>query len=108
MSYQLSAVVADVGCCASRPPTSITRCWPRSGRTRAAAGHPELVEELTGGLPDFAADEPCAVRPFRLVLSPPLADLLARGRGAGRWRTWRRSSRAGSATSRRWCGWAAR
>ncbi|MEU4478060.1 hypothetical protein AB0F68_08375 [Micromonospora sp. NPDC023966] len=79
MSYQLSAVVADVELL--REQTA-----DRDHAVLAALRQdfallpvtPQLVEELTGRLPDFATGEPSADQPFQLVLSPTLTRLLAR------------------------------
>ena len=89
MSYQLSAVVADVELLREQT-ADLDHAVLAALRQDFALlpVTPQLVQELTGGLPDFATDEPRAERPFRLVLSPPLAEVLARwapsGPGAGR------------------------
>ncbi|MDG4804203.1 hypothetical protein [Micromonospora sp. WMMD980] len=79
MSYQLSAVVADIELLREQT-ADLDHAVLAALRQDFALlpVTPQLVEELTGSPPDFAADEPCAVRPFRLVLSPPLAETLAR------------------------------
>ncbi|MGC4890027.1 hypothetical protein [Micromonospora sp. DT227] len=79
MSYQLSAVVADVELLREQT-ADLDHAVLAALRQDFALlpVTPQLVAELTGEPPDFAAEEPCAVRPFRLVLSPPLAGLLAR------------------------------
>ncbi|MFI2710438.1 hypothetical protein ACH495_09960 [Micromonospora sp. NPDC018662] len=79
MSYQLSAVVADVELLREQT-ADLDHAVLAALRQDFALlpVTPQLVAELTGEPPDFAAEEPCAVRPFRLVLSPPLAELLAR------------------------------
>ncbi|GAA3771683.1 hypothetical protein [Micromonospora maritima] len=78
MSYQLSAVVADVELLREQT-AGLDHAVLAALRQDFALlpVTPQLVEELTGRLPDFAAHDPCAERPFRLVLTPPLAELLA-------------------------------
>ena len=79
MSYQLSAVVADVELLREQT-AELDHAVLAALRQDFALlpVTPQLVEELTGGLPDFATGEPSAEQPFQLVLSPALADLLAR------------------------------
>ncbi|MFI5837145.1 hypothetical protein ACIA5A_26065 [Micromonospora sp. NPDC051300] len=79
MSYQLSAVVADVELLREQT-ADLDHAVLAALRQDFALlpVTPQLVQELTGRPPDFASDEPCAERPFELVLSPPLAELLAR------------------------------
>lgn len=78
MSYQLSAVVADVELLREQT-ANLDHAVLAALRQDFALlpVTPQLVEELTGGLPDFATGEPSAEQPFQLVLSPALADLLA-------------------------------
>lgn len=78
MSYQLSAVVADVELLREQT-AELDHAVLAALRQDFALlpVTPQLVEELTGGLPDFATGEPSAEQPFRLVLSPALADVLA-------------------------------
>ncbi|AXO34292.1 hypothetical protein ACGF5H_23945 [Micromonospora chalcea] len=84
MSYQLSAVVADVELLREQT-ADLDHAVLAALRQDFALlpVTPQLVQELTGGLPDFATDEPRAERPFRLVLSPPLAEVLARWSTSG-------------------------
>ncbi|MGC1215389.1 MAG: hypothetical protein WA890_29555 [Micromonospora sp.] len=79
MSYQLSAVVADVELLREQT-AELDHAVLAALRQDFALlpVTPQLLEELTGALPDFAIPEPYAEQPFRLVLSPALADLLAR------------------------------
>lgn len=79
MSYQLSAVLADV---------ELLREETRELDHAVLGGlrqdfallpmTPQLVEELTGAPPDYAAGEPDPEHPFTLVLSPALTEVLAR------------------------------
>ena len=79
MSYQLSAVVADVELLREQT-AGLDHAVLAALRQDFALlpVTPQLVEELTGALPDFATDEPDADHPFTLVLAPALAALLAR------------------------------
>ncbi|MEH0985962.1 hypothetical protein [Micromonospora sp. CPCC 205556] len=79
MSYQLSAVVADVELLREQT-AGLDHAVLAALRQDFALlpVTPQLVEELTGALPDYATGEPEAGQPFELVLSPALADLLAR------------------------------
>ncbi|MGC3863411.1 hypothetical protein ACPSM1_24870 [Micromonospora chersina] len=79
MSYQLSAVVADVELLREQT-AGLDHAVLAALRQDFALlpVTPQLVEELTGRLPDFATEEPSAEQPFQLVLSPALDDLLAR------------------------------
>ncbi|MEU8025847.1 hypothetical protein ACFYMB_23490 [Micromonospora haikouensis] len=78
MSYQLSAVVADVELLRERT-ADLDHAVLAALRQDFALlpVTPQLVEELTGALPDFAAGEPGPEQPFELVLSPALAGLFA-------------------------------
>ena len=78
MSYQLSAVVADVELLREQT-AELDHAVLAALRQDFALlpVTPQLVEELTGALPDFATGEPSAEQPFQLVLSLALADLLA-------------------------------
>lgn len=78
MSYQLSAIIADVG---------LLRGETR-GLDHAVLGNlrqdfallpvtSQLVEELTGTPPDYAVEETAPERPFTLVLSTALTGVLA-------------------------------
>ncbi|MEU5942114.1 hypothetical protein ABZ807_23670 [Micromonospora sp. NPDC047548] len=79
MSYQLSAVVADVELLREQT-TDLDHAVLAALRQDFALlpVTPQLVQELTGSLPDFAAGDPNAEQPFQLVLSPALAELLVR------------------------------
>jgi hypothetical protein len=79
MSYQLSAVVADVERLREQT-VGLDHAVLAALRQDFALlpVTPQLVEELTGALPDFATGEPSPAQPFQLVLSPALAELLAR------------------------------
>ncbi|MFI7603531.1 hypothetical protein ACIBTV_00210 [Micromonospora sp. NPDC049366] len=78
MSYQLSAVVADIELLRQH---TADLDHAVLGELRQDFGllpiTPQLVEELTGALPDFAVDAPDRDHPFQLVLSPPLTEVLA-------------------------------
>ncbi|MFC8846504.1 MULTISPECIES: hypothetical protein [unclassified Micromonospora] len=78
MSYQLSAVVADVELLRERT-ADLDHAVLAALRQDFALlpVTPQLVQELTGALPDFAAEPPGPEQPFELVLSPVLAGLLA-------------------------------
>ncbi|MBM0257561.1 hypothetical protein [Micromonospora sp. 4G55] len=79
MSYQLSAVVADVELLREQT-AELDHAVLAALRQDFALlpVTPQLVQELTGALPDFATDEPSAEQPFQLLLSPALTELLAR------------------------------
>jgi hypothetical protein len=78
MSYQLSAVVADVDLLRGQT-AGLDHAVLAALRQDFALlpVTPQLVEELTGALPDFAPGEPGPDRPFQLVLSRALAGVLA-------------------------------
>jgi hypothetical protein len=78
MSYQLSAVVADVELLRERT-AGLDHAVLAALRQDFALlpVTPQLVEELTGALPDFVAGELGPEQPFELVLSPALAGLFA-------------------------------
>ncbi|MFC0002572.1 hypothetical protein [Micromonospora siamensis] len=79
MSYQLSAVVADVELLREQTADLDHGVLAALRQDFALLPvTPQLVEELTGDLPDFAPGEPGPERPFHLVLRPALAELLAR------------------------------
>ncbi|MEV0157972.1 hypothetical protein AB0H57_30300 [Micromonospora sp. NPDC050686] len=79
MSYQLSAVVADVELLRGQT-VGLDHVVLAALRQDFALVPvtPQLVEELTGVLPDFSADGPGPERPFHLLLSPALTELLGR------------------------------
>ncbi|MGC4856157.1 hypothetical protein ACLQ24_22915 [Micromonospora sp. DT4] len=78
MGYQLSAVVADVDLLREQTAELDHAVLGELRQDFALLPvTPQLVVELTGSLPDFAAGDPSAKQPFGLVLSPPLAELLA-------------------------------
>ncbi|MFF4889433.1 hypothetical protein [Micromonospora chersina] len=79
MSYQLSAVVADVELLREQT-AGLDHAVLAALRQDFALlpVTPQLVEEVTGRLPDFATGEPSAEQPFQLVLAPALDELLAR------------------------------
>ncbi|MFV2103850.1 hypothetical protein [Micromonospora sp. LOL_024] len=78
MSYQLSAVIADAGLLREE-----TRELDHAvlGALRQDFDllplTPQLVQELIGTPPDYAADEPGPEQPFTLVLSATLTEVLA-------------------------------
>ncbi|SCE72467.1 hypothetical protein GA0074695_0614 [Micromonospora viridifaciens] len=78
MSYQLSAVVADVELLRGQT-ADLDHAVLAALRQDFALlpVTPQLVQELTGRLPDFATGEPSVEQPFQLVLSPALSELLA-------------------------------
>ncbi|XTZ15007.1 hypothetical protein ACQSSU_26740 [Micromonospora echinospora] len=79
MSYQLSAVVADVELLAEQTGELDHAVLAALRQDFALLPvTPQLVEELTGSLPDFAVEEPGPQRPFRLVLSAALTEAFAR------------------------------
>lgn len=79
MSYQLSAVVADVELLREQT-ADLDHAVLAALRQDFALlpVTPQLVEELTGALPDFHPEEPTVEQPFELVLSPALSGLLDR------------------------------
>ncbi|BCL14493.1 hypothetical protein [Micromonospora sagamiensis] len=79
MSYQLSAVVADAELLAEQT-AELDHAVLAALRQDFALlpVTPQLVEELTGALPDFAVEEPGPQRPFHLVLSAALIEVFAR------------------------------
>ncbi|MCW3842785.1 hypothetical protein ONA70_22040 [Micromonospora yasonensis] len=81
MSYQLSAVVADVELLREQT-VDLDHAVLAALRQDFALlpVTPQLVEELTGDLPDFATDEPSAAQPFQLVLGPALTGNGSRSR----------------------------
>ncbi|MFJ6199825.1 hypothetical protein [Micromonospora sp. NPDC092111] len=78
MSYQLSAVVADVELLREQT-ADLDHAVLAALRQDFALlpVTPQLVEELTGALPDFHPAEPTVGQPFELVLSPALVELFA-------------------------------
>ncbi|MEU8375638.1 hypothetical protein AB0C22_21275 [Micromonospora sp. NPDC048894] len=79
MSYELSAVVADVELLREQT-ADLDHAVLAALRQDFALlpVTPQLVEELTGALPDFHPEEPTAEQPFELVISPALGGLLDR------------------------------
>lgn len=80
MTYQLRAVVADAELLRQRVSELDLDHGVLAALRQEMALLPvtsELVEELTGTLPDFIDAEPDPDQPFRLVLSPALTDVLA-------------------------------
>ncbi|WBB82493.1 hypothetical protein O7606_21625 [Micromonospora sp. WMMD882] len=79
MSYQLSAIVADVELLGEQT-TDLDHAVLAALRQDFALlpVTPQLVEELTGARPDFVPGPPTPEHPFHLVFSPALSDLLAR------------------------------
>ncbi|PZF99506.1 hypothetical protein [Micromonospora deserti] len=79
MSYQLSAVIADVELLREQTGELDHAVLGELRQDFALLPvTPQLVEELTGALPDFCVAERDADRPFHLVLSPALTEVLAR------------------------------
>ncbi|WP_319460445.1 hypothetical protein [Micromonospora sp. RTP1Z1] len=78
MSYQLSAVVADADLLREQT-DGLDHAVLAALRQEFALlpVTPQLVQELTGSLPDFTVEELGPERPFHLVLSPALDELLA-------------------------------
>ncbi|MFE9201123.1 hypothetical protein [Micromonospora sp. NPDC007230] len=78
MSYQLSAVVADVELLREQT-ANLDHAVLAALRQDFALlpVTPQLVTELTGELPDFCTDEPSAAQPFQLVLSSLVSEMLA-------------------------------
>ncbi|MFF0313057.1 hypothetical protein ACFYPH_00185 [Micromonospora sp. NPDC005252] len=84
MGYQLSAVVADVDLLREQTAELDHAVLGELRQDFALLPiTPQLVVELTGSLPDYATDDRSAAHPFELVLSPALADLLARWSRSG-------------------------
>lgn len=79
MSYQLSAVVADVELLREQT-ADLDHAVLAALRQDFALlpVTPQLVAELTGALPDFTVGELGPDRPFHLVLSAALTEVLAR------------------------------
>lgn len=79
MSYQLSAIVADVELLREQT-ADLDHAVLAALRQDFALlpVTPQLVDELTGSPPDFCAEELDAAHPFHLVLSAALTDVLAR------------------------------
>lgn len=80
MTYRLCAVVADADLLRQRVSELDLDHAVLATLRQEMALLPvtsELVEELTGTLPNFIDTEPCPDQPFRLVLSPALDGLLA-------------------------------
>lgn len=80
MSYQLRAVVADADLLRQRVTELDLDHAVLAALRQDMALLPvttELVEELTGALPDFATTEPSLTQPFQLVLSPALTAVFA-------------------------------
>ncbi|MGC5288997.1 hypothetical protein [Micromonospora sp. DT231] len=77
MGYQLSAVVADAELLREHTAELDHAVLGELRQDFALLPiTPQLIVELTGSLPDYAADDPSAEQPFALVLSPPLVELL--------------------------------
>ncbi|PWR06567.1 hypothetical protein DKT68_21930 [Micromonospora acroterricola] len=84
MGYQLSAVVADADLLREHTAELDHAVLGELRQDFALLPvTPQLVVELTGSLPDFAVDGRSAERPFSLVLSPALVELLARWSRSG-------------------------
>ncbi|MEU7585829.1 hypothetical protein AB0A95_05960 [Micromonospora sp. NPDC049230] len=78
MGYQLSAVVADAELLREQTAELDHAVLGELRQDFALLPvTPQLIVELTGSLPDYAADDPSAGQPFGLVLSPPLVELLS-------------------------------
>lgn len=79
MSYQLSAVVADAELLREQTAElDHAVCGELRQDFALLPVTPQLVEELTGALPDFSVEERGVEHPFDLVLSPALGEVLAR------------------------------
>ncbi|MCM0677503.1 hypothetical protein NCC78_22830 [Micromonospora phytophila] len=79
MGYQLSAVVADAELLRAQTADLDHAVLGELRQDFALLPvTPQLTQELTGSLPDFAVEEPDPERPFHLVLSPALGEVLAR------------------------------
>lgn len=78
MGYQLSAVVADAELLRERVADLDHAVLGELRQDFALLPvTPQLVEELTGTLPDFSVEGRTPERPFHLVLDGPLAEVLA-------------------------------
>ncbi|MEU5946465.1 hypothetical protein ABZ793_12995 [Micromonospora sp. NPDC047465] len=78
MGYQLSAVVADAELLREQTADLDHAVLGELRQDFALLPvTPQLVEELTGALPDFSAAERSPAEPFHLVLSAALAGVLA-------------------------------
>ncbi|MGN9813246.1 hypothetical protein ACTMSW_28310 [Micromonospora sp. BQ11] len=79
MSYQLSAVIADIDLLREET-TELDHAVLGGLRQDFALlpVTPLLVEELTGSPPDFTVEDPGPAHPFTLVLSPALTEVLVR------------------------------
>lgn len=80
MTYQLQAVVADADLLQHRVAELDLDHGVLAALRQEMALLPvtaELVDELTGTLPEFAGTEPGPDQPFQLVLSPALVEVLA-------------------------------
>jgi hypothetical protein len=79
MSYQLGAVVADAELLREQT-ADLDHAVLAALRQDFALLPitPQLVQELTGALPDYAVGELSAEQPFHLVLSPALTTLFTR------------------------------
>ncbi|MER7891970.1 hypothetical protein ABTX15_19330 [Micromonospora sp. NPDC094482] len=78
MSYQLSAVVADAELLREQTAELDHAVLGELRQDFALLPvTPQLIEELTGELPDFRVDAPDADHPFHLLLAPALTDVLA-------------------------------
>lgn len=79
MSYQLSAVVADAELLREQTAELDHAVLGELRQDFALLPvTPQLVEELTGALPDFSVAERDPRQPFHLVLSAPMVEVLAR------------------------------
>ncbi|MCG5443439.1 hypothetical protein NIE79_001244 [Micromonospora sp. NIE79] len=84
MAYQLSAVVADVELLREQTAELDHAVLGELRQDFALLPiTPQLVNELTGSLPDFATDDRSAARPFGLVLSTALVEALTRWSQSG-------------------------
>ncbi|MEU5965452.1 hypothetical protein ABZ777_29950 [Micromonospora parva] len=84
MSYQLSAVVADAELLREQTAELDHAVLGELRQDFALLPvTPQLVIELTGSLPDFATDDRSAERPFGLVLSTALVEVLTRWSQSG-------------------------
>jgi hypothetical protein len=79
MSYQLSAIVADADLLREQTDALDHAVLAALRQDFALLPvTPQLVQELTGSLPDFTGEELGPERPFHLALSPALDELLSR------------------------------
>ncbi|WP_444949219.1 hypothetical protein [Micromonospora ureilytica] len=84
MAYQLSAVVADAELLREQTAELDHAVLGELRQDFALLPvTPQLVIELTGSLPDFATDDRSATRPFGLVLSTALVEVLTRWSQSG-------------------------